>query len=168
MNKPKKSLRVREITAWHSAGFFPHAGPHVRTHQCEHSLFIHVWTFGAGPQCGTRSADPHARTRQCECTFTRRQSYAKCHTTQTISRSGMVLLHPRVHERNICWRKFSNHLAKRKRISNWATKAMSHATVTVFARLRQCDDLSCIEPNANFFCDDTADDEIETQVIVRC
>ena len=60
MNKPKKSLRVREITAWHSAGFSPHAGPHVRTHQCEHSLFIHVWTFGAGPQCGTRSADPHA------------------------------------------------------------------------------------------------------------
>ena len=69
MNKPKKSLRVREITAWHSAGFSPHAGPHVRTHQCEHSLFIHVWTFGAGPQCGTRTADPHARTRQCECTF---------------------------------------------------------------------------------------------------
>ena len=69
MNKPKKSLRVREITAWHSAGFSPHAGPHVRTHQCEHSLFIHVWTFGAGPQCGTRSADPHARTRQCECTL---------------------------------------------------------------------------------------------------
>ena len=69
MNKPKKSLRVREITAWHLAGFSPHAGPHVRTHQCEHSLFIHVWTFGAGPQCGTRSADPHTRTRQCECTL---------------------------------------------------------------------------------------------------
>ena len=69
MNKPKKSLRVREITAWHSADFSPHAGPHVRTHQCEHSLFIHVWTLSAGPQCGTRSADPHARTRQCECTF---------------------------------------------------------------------------------------------------
>ena len=29
----------------------------VRTCQCEHSLFIHVWTFGAGPQCG--SARPH-------------------------------------------------------------------------------------------------------------
>ena len=71
MNKPKKSLRVREITAWHSADFSPHAGPQVRTHQCERSLFIHVWTFGAGPECGTRSADPHARTRQCECTLTR-------------------------------------------------------------------------------------------------
>ena len=70
MHKPKKSLRVRQITEWHSAGFSPHVGPHVRTRQCEHSLFIHVWTFGAGPQCGTRSADPHARTRQSECTFT--------------------------------------------------------------------------------------------------
>ena len=58
MHKPKKSLRVREITAWHSAFFSPHAGPHVRTRQCEHSLFIDVWTFGAGPQCG--SACPHA------------------------------------------------------------------------------------------------------------
>ena len=46
MNKPKKSLRVREITTWHSVGFSPHAGPHVRTRQCEHFLFIHVWTFG--------------------------------------------------------------------------------------------------------------------------
>ena len=35
-----------------------------------------------------------------------------------------------------------------------------------FARPRQCDDLSCIEPNANFLCDDTADDEIETQVLL--
>ena len=63
MNKPKKSLRVWEITAWHSAGFSPHAGPHVRTHQCEHFLFIHMWTFSAGPavrapQCGP--ARPHA------------------------------------------------------------------------------------------------------------
>ena len=48
MNKPKKSLRMRKITAWHSAGFSLHADPHVRMRQCEHSLFIHVWTFGAG------------------------------------------------------------------------------------------------------------------------
>ena len=47
----------------------PHAGPHVRTRQCEHYLSIHVWTFGADPQCGTRSAGPHARKCQCECTF---------------------------------------------------------------------------------------------------
>ena len=33
----------------------------VRTRQCEHSLFIHVWTFGAGPAV-------RACTRQCECT----------------------------------------------------------------------------------------------------
>ena len=79
MNKPKKSMRVREITAWHSADFSPHAGPHVRTHQCEHSLFIHVWTLSAGPQCGTRSADPHARTRQCECTFRRIRWFHDCH-----------------------------------------------------------------------------------------
>ena len=32
----------------------------ARTSQCEHSLFIHVWTFHAGPQCGPRSAGPHA------------------------------------------------------------------------------------------------------------
>ena len=56
MNKPKKSLLVREITAWHSAGFSPHADPHVRTRKCEHSLFIHVWTFGVGPQCGPARA----------------------------------------------------------------------------------------------------------------
>ena len=34
----------------------------VRTRQCEHFLFIHVWAFGAGPAV-------RARTRQCECTF---------------------------------------------------------------------------------------------------
>ena len=60
MNKPKKGLRVREITAWHSVGFSPHAGSHVRTRQCEHSLFIHVCTFGVGPKCGTRRVGPHA------------------------------------------------------------------------------------------------------------
>ena len=42
--------------------FSPHAGPHVRTRQCEHFLFIHVWTFGASPP---------ARTHQCECTLRR-------------------------------------------------------------------------------------------------
>ena len=57
MNKPKKSLRVREITAWHSAGFSPHAGPHVRTHQCEHSLFMCEHSVRA------RSAGPAVRIR---------------------------------------------------------------------------------------------------------
>ena len=42
MHKPRKSLRVREITAWHSAGFSLHAGPHVRLRQCEHSLYSYV------------------------------------------------------------------------------------------------------------------------------
>ena len=42
MNKTKKSLWVQQITAWHSAFF-------LCMHQYEHSLFIHVWTFGA--QC---------------------------------------------------------------------------------------------------------------------
>ena len=69
MHKPRKSLRVWEITTWHLAGFSLHAGPHVHPCQCEHFLFIHVWTFGAGPQCGTCSAGPHTRLRKCECTF---------------------------------------------------------------------------------------------------
>ena len=60
MNKPKKSLRVQEITARQSAGFSPHADPHVGTRQCEHSLFIHVWTFGAGRQCGPARASVNA------------------------------------------------------------------------------------------------------------
>ena len=46
----------------------------VRTRQFEHSLFIRVWTFGAGPPCRTRSAGPHTRTHQCECTFRCRAS----------------------------------------------------------------------------------------------
>ena len=70
MNKPKKSLRVREITAQHSTGFSLHAGQHVCTRQCEHPLFIHMWTFGVGPECRTRSVGLHTCTCQCECTFT--------------------------------------------------------------------------------------------------
>ena len=42
----------------------------LRARQCEHSLFIHVRTFGADPHCAPRTAGPHARPRQCECTFT--------------------------------------------------------------------------------------------------
>ena len=58
MNKPKKSLRVREITAWHTVFFSLHAGPHVRTRQCEHSLFIHV-----EHSVRARSAGPAVRAR---------------------------------------------------------------------------------------------------------
>ena len=52
MNKPNKSLRVREITAWHSAVLSPHAGPHAPVWTLP---LYRVWTFSAG--------------QQCECTF---------------------------------------------------------------------------------------------------
>ena len=58
-------LRVWEITALYSAGLSLQVSPH----KCEHSLFIHMGTIGAGPQCEPRSAGLHACTPQCECTL---------------------------------------------------------------------------------------------------
>ena len=70
MNKPKKSLRVREITAWHSAGFSPHGTcTSARTSVNTPSLFMceHlVQACSVGPAVRARM---HTRTRQCECTF---------------------------------------------------------------------------------------------------
>ena len=60
MNKPKKACRCGELPHDTRRFFSLHAGPHIRTCQCEHSLFIHVWTFCTGPQCGPARASVNA------------------------------------------------------------------------------------------------------------